>query len=50
MQLLGVGGVAVGMYAGIRADLAALHVKADHAWQSAKQAHRRIDDLWDKEA
>lgn len=34
----------VAVYAGIRADLAALRVKAEHAAQSADAAHRRIDE------
>lgn len=34
-----------GVYAGIRADIAALHVKADAARNAATDAHRRIDSL-----
>lgn len=52
-QLLGPAGVAVGTYAAIRADLAALHVKADTATAAAAEAkgavgeaHRRIDELF----
>lgn len=37
--------VAVGVYAAIRADLAALHVKADQALSSAQGAHGRVDEL-----
>lgn len=36
---------AVAVYAGIRADLARLNAKADHAAHAADTAHRRIDDL-----
>lgn len=37
-------GAGVGVYAGIRADLAALRVQAEHAARSADAAHRRIDE------
>lgn len=43
-QLLGPGMAAIGVYAGIRADLAALKVQANHAASSARAAHQRIDD------
>jgi len=33
------------LYAGIRADLAALHVKAETAKESATTAHARIDSI-----
>lgn len=36
-------GVAVGVYVGIRSDLAALRVIASTAAQRAEQAHARID-------
>jgi hypothetical protein len=45
LQLAAVLGVGVGAYAAIRADLAALHVKADAAVKSADQAHQRIDSF-----
>lgn len=45
-QLLTAGAAAASVYAAIRADLAALHVKADQAAQSADKAHTRIDDLF----
>jgi len=35
---------ALSVYAGIRADLAALRVKADMAVASAQRAHERIDE------
>ncbi len=44
-QLVGMAGTAAGIYAAIKADLAALHVKADMAAKSADQAHQRIDSL-----
>jgi hypothetical protein len=50
LQLLAVLGVGVGAYAAIRADLAALHVKADAAAKSADQAHARIDSIIDRRA
>lgn len=48
LHILSVAGVAVGAYAAIRADLAALHVKAQVALDSAGQAHRRLDVLMGK--
>lgn len=36
---------AAGVYAAIRADLARLGVLAQHAHESAAQAHRRIDQF-----
>lgn len=42
--MLGPVGAAVGVYAGIRADLAALRVTAAYAARSADAAHRRLDD------
>lgn len=45
MQLMGPAGAAVAVYAAIRADLAALHVKADSARDSATRAHARIDGM-----
>lgn len=45
LQALGYGGAMVTVYAGIRADLAALKVKAERAMESADSAHRRIDLL-----
>lgn len=36
-------GTSAGVYAAIKADLAALHVKADEAMKAAHKAHRRID-------
>lgn len=45
LQLVTVAGVGVGAYAAIRADLAALHVKADAALRASEHAHQRIDSL-----
>ena len=45
VQLLGPVGAAVAVYAGIRADLAALRVTAQEAREAAQLAHRRIDQL-----
>jgi len=33
------------VYGGIRADLRHLHEKADQARESARRAHKRLDDL-----
>lgn len=38
VQLAGYGAAAAGIYAGIRADLARLHVRVE-------EAHRRLDEL-----
>lgn len=43
MQILGLLIGAGGVYGAIRADLAALHVRAAEALASAKRAHERID-------
>lgn len=45
LQLATAGAAAAAVYAGIRADLATLRVMADHASQSAAEAHRRIDGI-----
>jgi hypothetical protein len=45
LQVLTACGGAATVYAGIRADLAALKVKAEQAVKSADEAHRRIDSL-----
>lgn len=45
VQLLGAVGVGVGVYAAIRADLARLGLLAQHAHESARDAHRRIDRI-----
>lgn len=45
MQVLTAMGGAATVYAGIRADLAALKVRAEQATKSADEAHRRIDML-----
>jgi threonine/homoserine/homoserine lactone efflux protein len=38
-------GAAVGVYAGIKSDLAVTREKAQNAQSNASLAHRRIDDL-----
>lgn len=45
LQLLGPVGAAVGVYAAIRADLAAMRMLAQLAHESAAEAHRRIDGM-----
>lgn len=44
-QIVGMAATAAGIYAAIRADIAALHVKADNAAKAANEAHQRIDQL-----
>lgn len=48
-QLLTAGAGAAGVYAAIRADLAALHVKADQAAKAADSAHARIDGILNRQ-
>lgn len=45
LQVLTAFGGAATVYAGIRADLAALKVKAEQAVKTADEAHRRIDNM-----
>jgi len=42
---MGMTGAAVAVYAGIRADLAAMKAQLEGVTHSANHAHRRIDDL-----
>lgn len=48
-QLLTAGAGAASVYAAIRADLAALHVKADQAAKAAEKAHTRIDGILNRQ-
>lgn len=48
LQLLGIMAGAGGVYAAIRADLAALRVKAEIACARADSAHNRIDIFFDR--
>lgn len=45
LQIVVALGSGVGAYAAIRADLARLHERAEHAKHSADQAHVRIDAI-----
>jgi hypothetical protein len=45
LQLIVAAAGGVGVYAAIRADLARLGLLAQHAHESAAEAHRRIDNL-----
>ncbi len=45
MQLGGIVVGGAGLYAGIRADLAAMHAKIEGATASASRAHQRIDEI-----
>lgn len=45
-QVVAIVAAGVGVYAAIRADLAALRVKAETAVQRADDAHRRIDGFF----
>jgi hypothetical protein len=38
-------GTGIGVYAAIRADIARINLLAQHAHDSAGEAHRRIDSL-----
>lgn len=48
MQLGGIVVGGAGLYAGIRADLAAMHAKIEAATNTAQSAHARIDNLTEK--
>lgn len=48
LQLIAIAGVGIGVYAGIRADIAGLHVKVEQALKAAERAHARIDDHFDE--
>jgi hypothetical protein len=41
--------VGIGVYSGIKSDLATTHEKAVAAKESASEAHRRIDNLLTKD-
>lgn len=45
LQIVVALGSGVGAYAAIRADLARLHERAQHALTSAEKAHKRIDAI-----
>lgn len=45
LQALAALGGGIGVYAAIRADLARIGLLAQHAHESAGEAHRRIDQL-----
>ena len=45
IQLVAVVGACMAVYAGIRADLAAMKEDIEHAQNMADRAHTRIDDL-----
>jgi len=49
LQIVGIMAGAGGVYAAIRADLAALREKADQAALSAAEAHARIDRHLERE-
>lgn len=48
VQLVGTGFAAVGVYAAIRADLAQLNARVQHAKDAAERANERIDSLIDR--
>lgn len=48
LQALAALGGGVGVYAAIRADLARLGLLAQHAHESAAEAHKRIDRITEK--
>lgn len=45
LQLIGMAGAGVAVYAGIRSDLAAMAAHLKDTAETANHAHRRIDDL-----
>lgn len=47
-MILGGAGAGVGLYVGIRTDLASMKVKVDVAAADAARAHARIDNLTEK--
>ncbi len=47
-MILGGAGAGVGLYVGIRTDLASMRVKIDVAAADAARAHERIDNLTEK--
>jgi hypothetical protein len=49
LQLFGTACVGVGVYAGIRADIASLHVKVATALRAVERAHERIDSHFDNQ-
>jgi len=49
LQLVLAVGSAVGVYAGIKSDLTAALIEAKSAKDSANMAHRRIDDILQKD-
>lgn len=48
IQLLSMAGAAVGVYAGIRADIAAMRAGLEHVSREVARAHDRISDLMDR--
>ena len=48
IQLLGPVGAAIGVYAGIRADIAAMRASLAHVSDEVRRAHERISDLMDR--
>jgi hypothetical protein len=48
LQVVGIVASAAAVYAGIRADLASIRVKAEAAAEAAKDAHRRIDSILER--
>lgn len=45
LQLLMPVGTAVGVYAAIRADIAYMRAKIEHAHEDARLAHKRLDAM-----
>lgn len=48
IQLLSMAGGAVGVYAGIRADIAAMRVRLEHVSKEVQRAHERISYMIDQ--
>lgn len=48
ISIVSAAAVGAGVYAGIKQDLGKLHERASDAKETAKSAHRRIDDFYMK--
>lgn len=45
LQVVAILGASCGVYAGVKSDITRAILKADHAGDSARRAHERIDGL-----
>jgi hypothetical protein len=49
IQVIGFAGAGTAAYSAIRADLARLHEKIEHAREVAERAERRVDRIYDQD-